>query len=48
MEAAIRHDDLTRFDHYFDRLQEFFPDVKLSRSFFRMFDITDILNLREM
>ena len=48
MESAIRRDEQAKFDLYFDRLQELFPEVRLSRSFFRMFDITDILNLKEV
>jgi len=48
MEGAIRRDEQAKFDLYFDRLQELFPEVRLSRSFFRMFDITDILNLKEV
>jgi hypothetical protein len=48
MEAAIRRGEQAKFDLYFDRLQELFPEVRLSRSFFRMFDITDILNLKEV
>lgn len=47
MEVAIRQDESAKFDRYFDKLQELMPEVRLSRSFFRMFDITDILNLRE-
>jgi len=48
MEAAIRQDESAKFDLYFDKLQELLPEIRLSRSFFRMFDITDILNLREV
>lgn len=47
MEVSIRQDESAKFDLYFEKLQDLMPNIRLSKSFFRMFDITDILNLRE-
>ena len=47
MELALRRDDAEDFDRCFDRLQSLLPDVPLSRDFFRVFDFSDIINLKE-
>ena len=48
MEISLREDRTDDFDSYFDRFQEMFPGIKLSKTFFRMFDISDIVNLKEI
>lgn len=48
MEISLRQEDEAKFDHFFDRLQVMFPEIKLSRSFFKMFDISDIITLKEI
>lgn len=48
METSLRMEDESKFDHYFDRLQIMFPEIRLSRSFFKMFDISDIITLKEI
>ena len=48
MEISLREERNVDFDNYFDRFQEMFPGIKLSKTFFRMFDISDIVNLKEI
>jgi tetratricopeptide (TPR) repeat protein len=47
MELALRGARPADFERWFQRLQELLPDVKLSRDFFRIFDISDVVNLKE-
>lgn len=47
MEVSLRLSRTSDFDAYFDRLQDMLPDVKLSRDFFRIFDLSDVVNLKE-
>jgi tetratricopeptide (TPR) repeat protein len=47
MELALRRSLGTDFDRWFDRLQATMPDVRLSRDFFRIFDLSDVVNLKE-
>ena len=47
MELSLREDRTTDFDDYFEHLQDMLPDVRLSRDFFRIFDISDVINLKE-
>jgi tetratricopeptide (TPR) repeat protein len=47
MEISLRQDRDRDFEGYFDRLQSLMPEMKLSRDFFRMFDISDVINLKE-
>jgi tetratricopeptide (TPR) repeat protein len=47
MEVALRTGKHGEFDKWFGRLQELMPDVKLSRDFFKIFDISDVINLKE-
>lgn len=47
MEVSLRQDRDRDFEGYFDRLQSLMPEMKLSRDFFRMFDISDVINLKE-
>lgn len=47
MELALRQSRDADFDVYFDRLQESLPGVELSREFFRIFDLSDVVNLKE-
>ena len=48
MEISIRGNDDESFNVYFEKLQERYPDTELSKSFFRAFDITDIISLKEI
>ena len=47
MELALRSGREEDFDRWFARLQELLPDVKLSKDFFRIFDISDVINMKE-
>jgi tetratricopeptide (TPR) repeat protein len=47
MELSLRSGREHDFDRWFDRLQELLPDVQLSRDFFPIFDISDVINLKE-
>ena len=47
MELALRTGREGDFDRWFDRLQALLPDVKLSRDFFKIFDISDVINMKE-
>ena len=47
MEASLRQDRDRDFDAYFARLQALMPEMKLSKDFFRIFDISDVINLKE-
>ena len=47
METALRTGRSDDFDRWFRQLQELLPDVKLSQDFFRIFDISDVINLKE-
>jgi len=47
MEVSLRANRGEDFERYFTRLQEQLPDVKLSRDFFRIFDISDVISLKE-
>jgi tetratricopeptide (TPR) repeat protein len=47
MEVALRRDNPGDFERWFRELQALMPDVKLSRDFFRIFDISDVINLKE-
>ena len=47
METALRTGRDDDFDRWFQQLQDLLPDVKLSRDFFRIFDISDVINLKE-
>ena len=47
MEISLRQDRDRDFETYFERLQALMPEMTLSRDFFRMFDISDVINLKE-
>ena len=47
MELALRTNRGDDFEQYFDRLQQLLPEVRLSRDFFRIFDISDVINVKE-
>lgn len=47
MELSLRQEKSADFEEYFQRLQALMPGVRLSRSFFRIFDISDVINLKE-
>ena len=47
MELALRDGSEPAFERWFARLQALLPDVRLSRDFFRIFDISDVINLKE-
>ena len=47
MEAALRNGKGNDFERWFHELQLMMPEVKLSRDFFKIFDITDVINLKE-
>lgn len=47
MEVALRTGRSDEFERWFHQLQELLPDLKLSPSFFRIFDISDVINLKE-
>ena len=47
MEASLRQDRDRDFDEYFERLQSLMPEMRLSKDFFRIFDISDVINLKE-
>ena len=38
--------DEAKSDHYFDRLQEFYPHVPVLKDFLRTFDVSSIINLK--
>jgi tetratricopeptide (TPR) repeat protein len=46
MEIALRRES-PDFDRWFAELQRLMPEVKLSRDFFKIFDISDVINLKE-
>jgi len=48
MEVALREGQDHDFERWFVELQGMMPDVKLSRDFFRIFDISDVISLKEM
>lgn len=48
MELSLRSERGHDFDHWFQRLQSQMPDVRLSPDFFRLFDISDVINLKEL
>lgn len=47
MELALRGGRDADFERWFARLQDLLPDVRLSRDFFRIFDLSDVINLKE-
>lgn len=47
MEVALRTGRSDEFEKWFGQLQELLPDLKLSPDFFRIFDISDVINLKE-
>lgn len=47
MEVALRSGRDSDFERFFRELQALMPDVKLSQDFFRIFDISDVINLKE-
>ncbi len=47
MEVALRDGRERDFDRWFTQLQDLLPDVRLSRDFFRIFDISDVVSLKE-
>ena len=47
MELSLRSGQEGDFERWFTRLQALLPDVKLSRDFFRIFDISDVINMKE-
>ena len=47
MELALRGDRDADFERWFARLEALLPDVRLSRDFFRIFDLSDVINLKE-
>jgi tetratricopeptide (TPR) repeat protein len=48
MEVALREGQERDFERWFAELQGLMPGVRLSRDFFRIFDISDVISLKEM
>ena len=47
MELSLRGNREEDFSRWFAKLQALMPDVKLSPDFFRIFDVSDVINLKE-
>jgi tetratricopeptide (TPR) repeat protein len=47
MELSLRGNREEDFSRWFTKLQALMPDVKLSPDFFRIFDVSDVINLKE-
>jgi hypothetical protein len=47
MELSLRSGREEDFERWFSRLQDLLPEVKLSKDFFRIFDISDVINMKE-
>lgn len=45
-EIHLLQGDEAKSDHYFDRLQEFFPHLPVIKDFLRNFDVSSIINLK--
>lgn len=45
-EIHLMLEDEERSDYYFDRLQEFFPNVPVLKEFLRTFDVSSIINFK--
>jgi tetratricopeptide (TPR) repeat protein len=45
-EIHLLKGDEAKSDHYFDRLQEFFPHLPVIKDFLRNFDVSSIINLK--
>jgi len=45
-EINLMLDDEAKSDYYFDRLQEFYPNLPVLKDFLRTFDVSSIINLK--